>query len=96
LGISDRKKGAVLHRRLVEVGRRGIAVRSLGGGRAGKMQITRFLRNPKVTVGEIAGEAARTQTRVAGRLVVAIQDTTSLRGQSDGRPPRGHLRPSRQ
>ena len=73
------------------MGQRGIAVRSLGGGRAGEMRLTRFLRNPKVTVGAIVAEAAvRTQTRVAGRHVLAIQDTTSLRDKCDGRSLKGH------
>src|SRR3546814_6133840 len=39
------KRGVFLHRRLVEVGQRGVAVRSLGGNREGEMRITRFLRN---------------------------------------------------
>ena len=48
--------------------------------RAGEMRITRFARNPKVTVEEIVQTAAtRTATRVAGLHVLAVQDTTSLR-----------------
>jgi len=44
------------------------------------MRLTRFLRNAKVSVGEIVAEArAGTAGRVAGRHVLAIQDTTSLR-----------------
>ncbi len=44
------------------------------------MRLTRFLRNPKVSVGEIfAAAGARTARHVAGRHVLAIQDTTSLR-----------------
>jgi hypothetical protein len=44
------------------------------------MRITRFARNPNVTVGEIVQTAAaRTCTRVAGLHVLAVQDTTSLR-----------------
>jgi hypothetical protein len=69
-----------LHRRLVEVGQRGIAVRSLGGGRAGEMRLTRFLRNLKVSVQEIiAAAGASTARRATGRHILAIQDTTSLR-----------------
>jgi len=64
----------------VSVGQRGIAVRSLGGGRAGEMRLTRFLRNRKVSVSEIfAAAGSGTAGRVAGRHIVAIQDTTSLR-----------------
>lgn len=69
-----------MHRRLVAGGGRGISVRSLGGGRAGEIRLTRFLRNAKVTIGEIiAAAGARTAGHVAGRHVLAIQDTTSLR-----------------
>ena len=39
----------------------GISVRSLGGNRAGEMQITRFLHNPKVSV-EFMTEAAFSQS----------------------------------
>jgi hypothetical protein len=74
-----------LHERLVTVGQRGVSVRSLGGSRAGEMRITRFLRNSKVTVGEIfATAAAGTAGRVAGLHVLAIQDTTSLRDDGAG------------
>jgi hypothetical protein len=73
------------------VGQRGIAVRSLGGDRAGEIRLTRFLRNPKVMVGEIVAAAvARTRTRMAGRHVLAVQDTTSLREKSGGRSLKGH------
>jgi hypothetical protein len=75
-----------LHERLVTVGQRGVSVRALGGNRAGEMRVARFLRNPKVTVGEIfAAAASGTGGRVAGRHVLAIQDTTSLRDDGAGR-----------
>jgi hypothetical protein len=55
------------------------------------MRLTRFLRNPKVTVGEIVEEAAlRTRTRVTGRHVLAIEDTTSLREKRGGRALKSH------
>lgn len=74
-----------MHERLVTVGQRGVSVRSLGGNRAGEMRITRFLRNGKVTLGEIFAEAAAgTAGRVAGLHVLAIQDTTSLRDDGAG------------
>jgi len=61
------------------------SVRGLGIDRAGEMRITRFLRNPKVTVAEmVQTAAARTATRVAGRHILAVQDTTSLRDDGDG------------
>jgi len=75
-----------LHRRLVEVGQRGVRVRSLGGNRAGEMRITRFLRNERVSVQEIVEEACLgTFERVSGRHILAIQDTTSLRDDGAGR-----------
>lgn len=61
-------------------------MRRLGGDRAGEMRITRFLRNRRVGVTEMVGRAAeRTGERVAGRHVLAIQDTTSLRDDGQGR-----------
>lgn len=54
-------------------------MRRLGGTRAGEMRITRFLRNASVSVQEISQHAgALTGQRVAGREVVAIQDTSEL------------------
>ena len=71
-----------MHARLVEIGQ--VRVRRLGGNRAGEMRITRFLRNPAVTVAEmVASAAARTADRVTGRHVLAIQDTTNLRVGAD-------------
>lgn len=56
------------------------SVRSLGVDRAGEMRITRFARNPAVTIEEIVRTAAaRTAGRVAGRHILAVQDTTTLR-----------------
>jgi Transposase DDE domain len=74
-----------LHRRLVEVGGAGVSVLRLGGSRRGEMRITRFLRNPKVSETEmLSTAAARTAGRVAGRHILAIQDTTSIRDRGDG------------
>ena len=74
-----------MHERLVTVGQRGVSVRGLGGKRSGEIRITRFLRNAKVTVGEVfAAAAAGTAGRVAGRHVLAIQDSTSLRDDGAG------------
>lgn len=72
--------GRFLMERLVEVGQTGVCVRSLGGCRAGEIRITRFLRNDRVTPAEMFGTAAaRTETMVAGRHILAVQDTTTLR-----------------
>src|SRR3954466_3073771 len=79
------KRGAFLHARLVETGGRGVRVRRLGASRAGEIRLTRFLRNPAVTVEEMAAEAAaRTAARCAGRAVVAIQDTPVVPSQGGG------------
>ena len=61
-------------------------MRRLGRDRAGEMRITRFLRNRAVTVEEMVATAAeRTLARVAGRHVLAIQDTTTARVGPDSR-----------
>jgi hypothetical protein len=71
--------------RLVTYGGKGVSVRQLGGNRAGEMRITRFLHNPAVTAGEMISTAsARTCARVAGRHVLAIQDTSALRVDEKG------------
>ena len=74
-----------MHERLVAYGGNGISVRQLGGNRAGEMRITRFLHNPKVTLGEMMSRAlSRTCACVAGRHVLAIQDTSALRVDEKG------------
>src|SRR5262249_22270455 len=79
------KRGTFLCGRLVAHGGRGVSVRQLGRGRAGEMRITRFLHNPKVTVGEIVSSArARTCAQVAGCHVLAIHDTSALRVDEKG------------
>lgn len=61
------------------VGRPGSCIRRLGGTRAREMQFTRFLRNGSVTAEEMSRHAGeQTACRVAGREVVAIQDTSEL------------------
>ena len=62
------------------VERPGPVVRRLAGGeRARQMQFSRFLHNEAVTVGEMSASAAeRTAERVAGRDVLAIQDSSEL------------------
>ena len=59
--------------------RPGSCIRRLAGTRRREMQFTRFLRNPSVTATEMAVfTAEQTAARVAGRDVVAIQDTSEL------------------
>ncbi len=73
------------HDRLVKIGPRGISVRRLGGNRADQVLISRFLRNDKVTVEEIVSLAARgAASRVAGKHILAIQDTTSMHDDGKG------------
>lgn len=75
-----------MHERLVESGACGVRVRRLGRDRAGEIRITRFLRNPAVSVAEMVETAAlRTRARMAGRHVLAIQDTTTVRAGPEGR-----------
>jgi hypothetical protein len=70
---------------LVELGGSGVRVRRLGKDRAGEIRLTRFLHNPAVNVTEmVATAAARTCQRVAGRHVLAIQDTTMVRTAAEG------------
>jgi len=70
--------------RLAAVGQSGVRVRRLGGHRAGEVRIGRFLRNRRVSVAEMAQTAAaHTAGLVAGRHILAIQDTTSLRDDGD-------------
>lgn len=65
---------------MVELGGRGARVLALGIDRAGEMRITRFLHNERVSPAEmVATASARTTGRVAGRPVLAIQDTTTVR-----------------
>jgi Transposase DDE domain len=61
------------------VARPSSCIRRLGGTRKREMQFTRFLRNPAVTASEISAHAATgTASRVAGREVVVIFDTTEV------------------
>jgi hypothetical protein len=74
-----------LYEQLVAHGGQGISVRQLGGDRAGEVRIGRFLHNPKVTTGEMVSTAlAQTCAQVAGRHVLAIQDTSALRVDEKG------------
>ena len=88
-----RKRGIFLLKRLAEVGQAGVRVRPLGGNRAGEVRLGRFLHNPRVTPHEmVATASARTAGLVAGRHVLVIQDTTSLRDDGDQRSL--HLHPA--
>lgn len=88
-----RAVGVDLLTRLVEVGQSGVTVRGLGGSRAGEVRFGRFLHCDTVTPGEmIAAASAHTQALAAGRDILAIQDTTTLR--DDGRQHSLNLHPT--
>src|ERR1051326_3010851 len=71
------KRGALLHAALVA--RPGSCIRRLGGTRAREIRFSRFLRHASVTAEAMSRHAGeRTAARVAGREVVAIQDTSEL------------------
>ena len=88
-----RKRGALLHEALVR--RPCSRIRRLAGNRAREMQFTRFLRNERVGVEEMASHAAaRTALRVAGREIIVVQDNSELilggrRAKANGYGPVG-------
>jgi hypothetical protein len=73
------------------VARPGPCIRRLGGKRAAEMQFRRLLHNRSVTAAEMSQHAGqRTGERVAGRHVVAVQDTSELAlGSRQARPGYG-------
>jgi len=72
--------GAFLLERLCALGAQGISLRRLGGERSGEVRLGRLLNNRAVTPTEMVATArADLLGRVAGRHILAIQDTTSLR-----------------
>jgi hypothetical protein len=78
--------GIDLLTRLVEVGQSGVKLRALGGSRSGEVRFGRFLRCDAVLPGEMVATAlAHTKGLVAGRHILAIQDTTTLRDDGDQR-----------
>jgi hypothetical protein len=80
---------------LVSRGIGSVRVRALGVDRAGEVRLGRFLHNRRVTPSEMVATArARTLTRVAGRQVLVIQDTTSLRDSSNSTRHSLHLHPA--
>lgn len=64
--------------------------RDLADNRAEKVGLTRFFRNPRVTVEEILrSAAARTGAAAAGRRVLLIQDTSEINYQAKSGRKRG-------
>ena len=90
---SPGKRGAILHEALVR--RPCCCIRRVAGDRAREVRFTRFLRNDRVSVAEMASHAAsRTAERVAGREIIVIQDTSELilggrRAKANGYGPVG-------
>lgn len=81
--------------RLVERGTGRASVRRLGVDRAGEVRLGRFLHSPYVKPGEMIATARdRTLSRVAGRHILVIQDTTSLRENSSTSDASVHLHPA--
>jgi len=79
--------GSFLLERLVKASQSGVKVRKAGGTRSNEKRIGRFLHSLSVTPEEMTETAqARAGALVAGRHVLAIQDTTSLRddGKASG------------
>ena len=65
-------------------------LRELADNRAEKVGLTRFFRNPKVTVDEILGAAAaRTGAAAAGRHVLLIEDTSEINYEAKAKRKRG-------
>jgi len=82
-----------LHAALVR--RPGSCIRRLAGNRSDEVRFTRFLRNDRVSVAEMASHAAsRTAERVVGREIIVVQDTSELilggrRAKANGYGPVG-------
>lgn len=82
------KRGADFLAALVR--QRSVCLRRLGSDRAGQVRFGRFLHNEAVTPSEmLATAAAHTARAVAGRHVLAIQDTTELNFAGHARRKRG-------
>ena len=81
-------RGAWLYERMTEIG--SVVLRDLGGSRAGEIAAHRYLSSPYVTTeGVISAVSERTHEAVAGRRVVAAQDTTEINFAGRGAPRRG-------
>jgi len=67
-----------------------VCLRRLGGNRGGEEQAGRFFANPKVTAAKIVeGWSLRTGEAVAGRHILAIQDTTEIKFPTSAQRRRG-------
>jgi hypothetical protein len=76
-GPAAAKKGQLLLERLL--GQRTVTIKRLGEDEAGEKSFGRFLRNARVSEQELIGAAkAHLLPQVAGRRVLAIQDTSEI------------------
>jgi hypothetical protein len=76
-GRTAAKKGQRLFERIVL--RRTVTIKRLGGDEAGEKAFSRFLHNRRVSETELIAEAkSHLLTQVAGRRVLAIQDTSEI------------------
>jgi hypothetical protein len=72
------------------VARKTVCLRRLGGNRGGELQAGRFFANPKVTAAKIVENWGHlTGAAVAGRHVLAIQDTTEVKFPTTAQRRRG-------
>lgn len=82
-----------MHAALVD--RPGSCIGRLAGNRSDEVRFTRFLRNDRVSVAEMASHAAsRTAARIAGREIIVVHDTSELflgcrRAKANGYGPVG-------
>ena len=72
------------------VARKTVCLRRLGGSRRGEEQAGRFFANPKVTAaGIVESWSQQTSAAVAGRHILAIQDTTEVKFPTTAQRRRG-------
>ena len=82
------RSGAVFLAQMVS--RSTVCVRRLGGSRGGILRFGRLLNSPRVTVGKIiAGWSESIRASVAGRHVLAIQDTMEVKFKTSAGRRRG-------
>ena len=87
-GCAPRQRGAAILEQMVA--RKTVCLRRLGNQRRGELRVWRFFANPRVTTGKIvAGWSERTGPAVAGRHVLAIQDTTEVKFPTHAQRRRG-------
>src|SRR6202030_2425270 len=85
---SSRQKGAILLRGILSG--RTVCLRGIAGNWRRQMAFWRFVSNPRVTVEEIIrGWSEQTRVAVAGRHVLAIQDSSDIKFSTTVKHRRG-------